>query len=127
MDKKKYLISGVVLGLTLLLTSCTDSLGTRYVSFAQCVTSKGATMYGAYWCPHCANQKKMFGSTAFKEINYVECDPRGAGGNPQLCQQKGVEGYPTWIFADGSKTQGELTLEQIAEKTTCELPPPKAK
>ena len=30
-------------------------------SFAQCLTSKGMKMYGAWWCPHCAEQKESFG------------------------------------------------------------------
>ena len=28
--------------------------------FAQCLTAKGAQMYGAWWCPHCADQKELF-------------------------------------------------------------------
>ena len=28
--------------------------------FALCLGDKGAVFYGAFWCPHCQNQKKMF-------------------------------------------------------------------
>src|ERR1041385_8352379 len=45
-------------------------------SFAQCVSAKGARMYGAWWCPHCADQKELFGF-AFQYVNYVECSPPG--------------------------------------------------
>jgi hypothetical protein len=33
----------------------------RYDGFAKCLASKQAKMYGLYWCPHCAEQKEMFG------------------------------------------------------------------
>src|SRR6266700_8112952 len=42
--------------------------------FAQCLKDRGAKMYGAWWCPHCADQKEMFGF-AFQYVNYVECSP----------------------------------------------------
>ena len=103
--------------LSILLTGCSDSIGDKYVSFAKCLTEKDATMYGAYWCPHCANQKEMFGKLGFAEINNVECDPRGADAKPELCQKNGIEGYPTWIFADGSRMAGEIPLPKLAEKT----------
>lgn len=83
------------------------------VSFAECLTEKGAVMYGADWCPHCQNQKRMFGG-AFSLVNYVECPD-----DPQRCLDAGIEGYPTWIFADGTKLTGEQKLETLAEKTGC--------
>lgn len=106
----------------LLLNACTDSIGDRYVSFAQCLTGKDTVMYGAYWCPHCANQKKLFGRQGFEKINYVECDPRGDKANPKLCQGKNIRGYPTWEFSDGQRIAGEASLEKLAEKTGCSLP-----
>jgi len=60
-------------------------------AFAKCLTEKGFTMYGAEWCSHCKAEKAMFGSS-FKYINYVECPD-----NLQLCIDKGIAGYPTWI------------------------------
>src|SRR5579885_3423480 len=44
----------------------------RYDAFAKCLTTKQAKMYGAFWCPHCAEQKEMFGSS-FKYAPYIEC------------------------------------------------------
>ncbi|MEK9176664.1 MAG: hypothetical protein AAB923_00015, partial [Patescibacteria group bacterium] len=32
--------------------------------FAQCLKDNGAVFCGAYWCPHCQNQKKLFGTSA---------------------------------------------------------------
>ena len=92
----------------------TESLKT----FAACLTEKGALMYGAYWCPHCQAQKKLFGD-AVESIPYVECTQHA-----DVCNAKGVTGYPTWIFADGSKVEGEQTFDALAAKTGCAAPTP---
>jgi hypothetical protein len=84
--------------------------------FAQCVASQGLTMYGAEWCAHCQNEKKALGS-AFKYIPYVECPD-----NIQLCIDKGINGYPTWIDGTGQKYEGEQGLVGLAKITGCELP-----
>ena len=92
----------------------------EYDEFAKCLTEKGVTMYGVYWCPHCQNQKKLFGSSV-KYINYVECDPRGDNANPDLCKEKGVTGYPMWELSDGSFASGEQSLNSLASKSGCIL------
>jgi len=85
-------------------------------AFAKCLAQKGITMYGAAWCPHCQSQKKLFGN-AFQYVPYVECP-----NTPKLCLEKGVDGYPTWITADGTKLIGEQSLEQLSKTTSCSLP-----
>ncbi len=84
-------------------------------NFAKCLKEKEVTMYGAEWCPHCQNEKKVFGSD-FKYILYVECPD-----NPQKCINAGIEGYPTWILKDGKKLVGEQGLEKLSEATGCLL------
>ncbi len=86
------------------------------IALAKHLKAIGATMYGAYWCPHCHDQKQLFGQQAFKELNYVECDPKGRNGNPQACQTAGVEGYPTWVIK-GDKISGTRPLKLLAEKS----------
>ena len=81
-------------------------------TLAQHLTEQGTTMYGAYWCPHCAEQKAIFGD-AFRYVRYVECDPGGKNANPLLCAQKGIKGYPTWEIA-GRFYEGTRSLEQLA-------------
>lgn len=85
-------------------------------SFGECLAAKGATMYGAYWCPHCQNEKKTLGA-AFPKITYVECTE-----NEQLCAQKNITGYPTWIFADGTRLEGEQGLAGLSRATGCAVP-----
>lgn len=88
---------------------------------AQCLTDNNATMYGAWWCPHCQAQKDLFGK-AFDKVTYIECSPNGTRTMSQECQDAGIEGYPTWEFADGSRLGGERTFAELAEKAGCELP-----
>jgi len=80
---------------------------------AKFLTEKGAVFYGAYWCPHCKDQKKLFGD-ALKFVNYVECDAAGDNAKPDECRAQGVEGYPTWIY-QGKKYSGTRTLAELAE------------
>ena len=93
----------------------------KYDTFAQCLGEKGAIFYGAFWCPHCQSQKKLFGSSQ-KLLPYVECSTADARSTTQQCIDKKVLSYPTWEFADGSRMNGEIPLATLAEKTACELP-----
>lgn len=90
-------------------------------AFAKCLKDRGAIFYGAFWCPHCQNQKAMFGSSAHL-LPYVECST--PDGNSQLaeCTAKGVQSYPTWVYPDGTRDVGEIPLATLAQKTGCTLP-----
>ncbi|KKR78943.1 MAG: hypothetical protein UU24_C0021G0012 [Candidatus Nomurabacteria bacterium GW2011_GWA2_40_9] len=115
------LILGVI-GMVVLRTGEGTSAGPgKYDTFAQCLTEKGAVFYGAFWCPHCQAQKKLFGSSA-KLLPYVECSTADGQAQTQICIDKKISGYPTWEFADGTQLNGEIPLAQLAEKTACELP-----
>ncbi len=92
----------------------------QYDDFAKCLTEKGVVMYGAYWCPHCANQKNTFGSS-FEYINYVECDPNGSNSNVTLCTEKGITGFPTWVFPDGRRYEGETNIKSLSQLSGCQL------
>ncbi len=84
--------------------------------FAKCLAQKEITMYGADWCPHCQEEKKRFG-TSFHYVPYVECPD-----NPSACIAKDIKGYPTWIFPDGKKLEGEQGLKKLSEESMCSLP-----
>lgn len=93
----------------------------KYDQFAQCLKDKGAVFYGAFWCPHCQNEKKLFGSSEHL-LPYVECSTLDGQNQLSVCQEKKIEGYPTWEFKDGSRETGEVSLEKLSEKTACPLP-----
>lgn len=95
-----------------------------YNTFAQCIKDSGAEFYGAFWCPHCREQKQLFGGSA-SLLPYIECSTSDASGQLQVCKDKKIEQYPTWFFASNTATTTRITevlsLEQIAEITSCPL------
>jgi hypothetical protein len=95
--------------------------GSRLDAFAKCVAVKQAKMYGAYWCPHCAEQKEMFESS-FQFVPYVECGVPGSRDEAQTCKDAGIKHFPTWQFADGERREGTQTLQMLGTKTGCNLP-----
>ena len=94
----------------------------KYDSFAKCLASKNARMYGLYWCPHCADQKREFGAS-FRYVTYVECasenDPHEL---TPTCKAAGVKRFPSWQFGTDPPKEGVLSLDALSEKTGCSLP-----
>ncbi len=93
----------------------------RLDAFARCLTAKQAKMYGAFWCPHCEEQKEKFGSS-FQYAPYIECGIKGSKGIEPVCTQAGIKRFPTWIFADGTRVEGEHELDFLGQETGCSLP-----
>ncbi len=93
----------------------TSASGAAEISLAEHLTQKGAKMYGAYWCPHCYEQKQLFGKQAWEKITYVECEATALK-NPQteVCAKAGIKGYPTWSI-DGKLDPGAKKLAKLAE------------
>lgn len=93
-----------------------------YAPIAQCLTDNGVVMYGTYWCPKCAKQRRMFGP-AMELIDEIECDARGENAQPERCVERGIRGTPTWMReADGRERQrheGVATPERLAEIFGC--------
>lgn len=109
----------LILGFVIFIFSKVTQPGV-YNSFAQCLTEKGATFYGAFWCPHCQEQKQLFGKS-ISEVNYVECSTPDGSNQTQECKDKDIKGYPTWIFADNTVINKVMPLQDLADKTGCEL------
>jgi glutaredoxin len=87
--------------------------------FAKCLFESNVRMYGASWCSHCSNQKKLFGEDVLEENNiYIECGDNGD--EERICAEKGIEGYPTWEIK-GKLHQGEQKLESISELSGCKI------
>ncbi len=124
MDKTSKIIIGIIVlaivGLGVIFFTQNTGPG-KLDTFAQCLKDKGATFYGAFWCPHCQATKKMFGTSA-KLLPYVECSTPDGQGQLPVCKDKGVTGYPTWEFATGTREVGEISLEKLSERTECPLP-----
>lgn len=90
------------------------------------LTKSGAKMYGAFWCPHCQQQKENFGASA-RLLPYIECSPEGQGA-PQAseCRDAHIESYPTWIIK-GKKIEEVLSVQQLAEATGFQMDAAKTK
>ncbi len=93
----------------------------RYDDFAKCLSTKQAKMYGAYWCPHCAEQKEEFGKS-FRYVNYVECAIKDSREMAPACKAAGVQHYPTWQFGSGPLIEGKFPMQELSDKTGCSLP-----
>lgn len=100
-------------------------------TFVQCLEQKGAKFYGAFWCPHCQSQKALFGKSK-DLLPYVECSTPDSKGQTQICIDKKIMSYPTWSVQVSTTTgtttsmieeflPGEKTLQELSEKTGCEI------
>ncbi len=127
---KNYLIAGVVIFLAVLFgayVSYSTYTGSRPLpagvlsSFVDCIKSKSIVFYGAFWCPHCQRTKAMFGDSA-KDLPYVECSTPDGQSQTQVCIDKKIAEYPTWMLADGTTFSGEHTLQELSDKFQCPLP-----
>ncbi|MEO0455671.1 MAG: vitamin K epoxide reductase family protein [Cyanobacteria bacterium P01_A01_bin.114] len=93
----------------------TNPSGEAELALARHLTQIDAKMYGAYWCPHCHDQKQLFGQAAAKEIPYIECADDGQNSQADLCRSvSGLTGFPTWEV-NGQFLSGTQTLQALAE------------
>lgn len=95
-------------------SAITTTSGKAEIALAQHLKQIGAVFYGAYWCPHCHDQKQLFGKEAIKEIPYVECDPKGVNPQTDRCKVAGVQGFPTWVI-NGKTVTGTQSLPELAQ------------
>jgi uncharacterized membrane protein len=83
------------------------------VALADHLTRSGAVMYTAYWCPHCHEQKELFGKAAADQLTLVECAADGRNSQKALCDTKKIEGFPTWEI-NGKLDSGVKSLAELA-------------
>ena len=103
--------------LLLLLAACN---GSKYDTFAQCLSDKNVKFYGAFWCPHCAHQKELLDYSEM--IPYVECSLADQSGQTEVCIQANITNYPTWEFSFGDRMTGVIAPQELSNKTSCPLP-----
>jgi hypothetical protein len=92
-------------------------------AFARCLADRGVKMYGAWWCPHCREQKEKF-AASFEYVPYVECGVKGdLHGRSQACKDANIEHYPTWQFPPtGERVERVFSLQELSDRTSCSLP-----
>ena len=84
------------------------------LALAEHLTKVGAKMYSAYWCPHCHEQKELFGKQANEKLIVIECAPDGYNSQAALCASKKIDGFPSWEI-DGKVDSGVKSLAKLAE------------
>ena len=83
---------------------------------AERLSDSGARFYGASWCPHCQQQKALFGASE-ERLPYVECSPSGRQGpTASSCVSAGIRTYPTWVFANGDRISSVMSAAELAER-----------
>lgn len=99
----------------------TTTSGAAEIALAAHLEQVGAKMYGAFWCPHCHDQKQLFGKEAMGQIDYIECDPKGKNPQPDLCKAANVKGFPSWEI-NGKFVSGTQSLEKLATLSSYQGP-----
>ena len=127
MNQKYFLniaIILIVLGgiVTVIYSSKTDSEDINKKSIVQCIKENGSTFYGAFWCPHCAEQKEILGRRK-NNYNYIECSTPDSKDTTQICKDETIQNYPTWKFENDPRVcRGVTPLRVLANITGCGLP-----
>lgn len=123
-------IAGVALGAAIAALMHVDATGDNALAgpvdphlqaLAEHLTARGAKFYGASWCPHCQEQKALFGAAAVY-LPYVECSPHGQRG-PQAteCVTRDIRNYPTWII-DGRRVERILPVPALESLSAFSAP-----
>ena len=86
------------------------------IDFAKFLNENKIIMYSAYWCPHCHDQKQLFGEKAAAELTIIECAKDGINNQYELCGQKGIEGFPSWEI-NNKIYSGTRDLKELANMT----------
>ncbi len=86
------------------------------VDFAKYLSDNKVVMYSAYWCPHCNDQKQLFGKEAINKLVIIECAKDGKNNKYKLCQDKGIEGFPSWEI-NNEIYSGTRSLKELSQMT----------
>ena len=78
--------------------------------FAQCLSEKGAVMYGASWCQYSQAQRGMFGKS-FKYVDYRD-----------FTEGPDIRFTPTWVIG-GKKLEKVQSFDSLAQATGCRISP----
>jgi hypothetical protein len=119
--KKKLIWGGIILLFVLAYVAGWEYKNHRYDGFAKCLASRQARMYGLYWCPHCAEQKAMFGK-AFQYVPYVECAIKDSHELAPACKAADIKLFPSWQFDSTPPIPGVFPMQELSDKTGCSLP-----
>jgi glutaredoxin len=90
--------------------------GAAETALVEHLIANNVSFYGAYWCDHCQKQKSLFGAAAAAKLPYIECAADGEKSQRQLCKDKNIQMFPTWVI-NGKYFTGTKDLKEIAKLT----------
>ncbi len=101
------------------------------VQFAKNLVAARVEFYGAAWCPFCTEQKELF-EDGGDDLNMIEVsdpakrvarlsDPTVSILN-DIGIAKQISSFPTWIFPDGTRAEGVLTLQELSQRSGVPIP-----
>ncbi len=108
---KQVLHSGTKQGIAPPIETISNSSS---IALAKHLSSKNIILYNAWWCPHCHDQKELFGKEAASNLLLVECAPDGQNSKTELCKTKEITGFPSWEI-NGKIESGVKSLNELAE------------
>ena len=114
---KKYFIFfalAIIIGLSAYMVTSNMNKAGEYDAFSQCLTKKGAVVYGNDYCQYTIKQLNFFGKSK-DYLNYVKCID-----NPGVCEGKKVSITPTWEI-NGKMYEQVQTFEQLSAYSGCAL------
>lgn len=89
------------------------------VAFAQALSDSGARLFGAEWDPTTTSQRELF-QDGSQFLPYVEVTTAD-----RMTNEIGLNnniGQATWIFGNGVRVEGEMTLAEISEVSGIAIP-----
>ncbi|MGB7380124.1 MAG: vitamin K epoxide reductase family protein [Rivularia sp. (in: cyanobacteria)] len=93
----------------------TTTSGEAEIALARHLKDIGAKEYIAWWCPHCHDQKLLFGKEAYEEVPHTDCAPADTPNDQKPeCKKAGIQSYPTWKIK-GKTYTGAQSLEELAK------------
>ncbi len=110
-DKDKSNLTSNLKGTAPIVSSKSSNSATE---LAEHLSQIGAVQYSAYWCPHCHDQKELFGKEASLKLTIVECAEDGKNSKSELCKSKGITGFPSWEI-NGEIKSGVKSLNELAD------------
>jgi len=89
-------------------------------SFTSCLNEKGAVLYTAEDCSHCADLKEKIANlsdgSSMEDLEYYDCTDDTYS---HICLAKDIHGVPSWIIND--TLYPNPSLEELASITGCKL------
>jgi len=70
----------------------------KHDAFARCLTDRGVKMYGAFWCPHCVEQKKSLARRSSTLLTWSAVSKAKRTGDRRLAKMRTSSTIPLGSF-----------------------------